>query len=82
MGGGMSHLDTFDPKPEQKDIQGPVGVIDTNVASGVLLARRLVEAARVSWLSFFKSKDDGFVAVRLQLLPNTTSPFRGSGASG
>ena len=32
MGGGMSHIDTFDPKPELKDVQGPVGVIPTNVA--------------------------------------------------
>lgn len=32
MGGGMSHLDTFDPKPDNPAIQGPVKTIDTNVA--------------------------------------------------
>jgi hypothetical protein len=29
MGGGMSHLDTFDTKPSNKDVQGPVESIDT-----------------------------------------------------
>jgi hypothetical protein len=24
MSGGMSHLDTFDPKPRRKDVMGPV----------------------------------------------------------
>lgn len=31
MTGGMSHLDTFDPKPAKKDIMGLTEVIDTNV---------------------------------------------------
>ena len=30
MGGGMSHLDTFDVKPGQS-VQGPTPVVDTNV---------------------------------------------------
>lgn len=30
MNGGMSHLDTFDPKPGKKDVQGPVEVIPTS----------------------------------------------------
>jgi len=30
MGGGMSHLDTFDPKPGE-ETQGPVDALDTNV---------------------------------------------------
>ena len=30
MGGGMSHLDTFDTKPRNKEIQGPVESIDTS----------------------------------------------------
>ena len=31
LSGGMSHIDTFDPKPNWKE-QGPVSTIDTNVA--------------------------------------------------
>lgn len=31
MHGGMSHLDTFDPKPDNKAVQGPVEVIGTKV---------------------------------------------------
>ena len=30
MSGGMSHLDTFDPKPKNKDVQGPVEAIATS----------------------------------------------------
>lgn len=30
MGGGMSHLDTFDTKPGNKDVQGPVESINTS----------------------------------------------------
>ena len=30
MAGGMSHLDTFDPKPDNADVQGPTPVIDSN----------------------------------------------------
>ena len=30
MAGGMSHLDTFDPKPRKKEVQGPVDVIPTS----------------------------------------------------
>jgi len=30
MGGGMSHLDTFDVKPKNKKVQGPVEAIGTN----------------------------------------------------
>lgn len=57
MEGGMSHLDTFDPKPDLKDIQGPVGVIDTNVA-GIrvtenvpLLAKRMDKLAVIRSMS-------------------------------
>ncbi|MCB1209412.1 MAG: DUF1501 domain-containing protein [Verrucomicrobiales bacterium] len=31
MNGGMSHMDTFDPKPAQKDLMGLTETIDTNV---------------------------------------------------
>jgi hypothetical protein len=46
MEGGMSHLDTFDPKPDNKEIQGSTGVIDTSVA-GVKLADNLPQLAAV-----------------------------------
>jgi hypothetical protein len=45
MEGGMSHLDTFDPKPDRKDIQGPVGAIDTNVA-GIRVTEYLPQLAQ------------------------------------
>jgi hypothetical protein len=31
MAGAMSHLDTFDPKPQSPDVQGPVEAIETSV---------------------------------------------------
>jgi len=40
MGGGMSHLDTFDPKPENKEVQGPVSTINTNV-DGIRITENL-----------------------------------------
>lgn len=39
MAGGMSHLDTFDPKPES-DVQGPVKAISTN-ADGIQISEYL-----------------------------------------
>lgn len=45
MSGGMSHIDTFDPKPKQKKIQGPVEVIDTNV-EGIQLTEYLRQTAK------------------------------------
>ena len=44
MSGGMSHLDTFDPKPDNKDVQGPVGAIRTREA-GVRLTEWLPKLA-------------------------------------
>ena len=44
MSGGMSHLDTFDPKPQNKEVQGPTPVINTSAdgiqISGFLLRPR------------------------------------------
>ncbi len=37
MQGGMSHIDTFDTKPDRKDVQGPTVTIPTN-ATGVQLS--------------------------------------------
>ena len=40
MSGAMSHLDTFGPKPNNPDIQGPVKSIPTS-ADGVILSENL-----------------------------------------
>ena len=44
LSGGMSHIDTFDPKPNWKD-QGPVQTIDTNVA-GIQISEYLPSLAK------------------------------------
>lgn len=44
MAGGMTHLDTFDPKPGQ-EVQGPVEAIKTS-ADGIQLSQYLPETAR------------------------------------
>ncbi|MGC6423909.1 MAG: DUF1501 domain-containing protein [Lentimonas sp.] len=44
LAGGMSHIDTFDPKPDWKQ-QGPVDVIDTNV-SGIRVTNNLPQLAK------------------------------------
>lgn len=40
MTGGMSHLDTFDPKPDNKDVMGLTEVVDTKV-DGIRLSSNL-----------------------------------------
>jgi len=46
MGGGPSHIDTFDPKPEAPaDIRGAFGVIPTNV-SGIQISDQLPKLAK------------------------------------
>ena len=45
MTGGMSHLDTFDPKPENKDVMGLTTAIKTN-ADGVQISNYLPLMAR------------------------------------
>lgn len=45
MNGGMSHLDTFDPKPEKKEIMGLTKVINTNV-DGIRVAENIPLIAR------------------------------------
>jgi hypothetical protein len=44
LSGGMSHIDTFDPKPDWKD-QGPVKTINTNVA-GIQISEYLPGLAK------------------------------------
>lgn len=46
MGGAMSHLDTFGPKPDAPDIQGPTKSIPTS-ADGVILSENLPKTAEL-----------------------------------
>ena len=46
MNGGMSHLDTFDPKPRRSEVQGPVKVLDSK-APGVQISEYLPQTATV-----------------------------------
>ncbi|NIP98505.1 MAG: DUF1501 domain-containing protein, partial [Akkermansiaceae bacterium] len=46
MAGGMSHLDTFDPKPRNKEVQGPVEAIPTN--GDFEISQFLPETAKVA----------------------------------
>ena len=45
MSGGMSHLDTWDPKPDNKDVMGLTKTINTNV-DGIRLSENLPLMAR------------------------------------
>jgi hypothetical protein len=47
MAGGMSHLDTFDPKPKKKDVMGKTEAIATK-ADGVQLGHYLRKTAEVA----------------------------------
>jgi hypothetical protein len=47
MSGGMSHLDTFDPKPKKKEVMGPTQTIPTS-ADGVELSGYLPKTAKVA----------------------------------
>src|SRR3954464_7804159 len=46
MSGGMSHVDTFDPKPKKKDVMGKTETISTNV-DGIMLGHYLANTAKV-----------------------------------
>lgn len=45
MSGGMTHIDTFDPKPENSDVMGETTAIDTS-ADGIQLGNWLPETAK------------------------------------
>lgn len=47
MGGGMSHLDTFDPKPKKKDVMGKTETISSK-ADGIMLGHYLPKTAEVT----------------------------------
>jgi hypothetical protein len=46
MSGGMSHIDTFDVKPQNKEVQGPVEAIATK-ADGIQISQYLPKTATV-----------------------------------
>jgi len=46
MSGGMSHLDTFDPKPKKKDVMGPLETISSK-ADDILVGQHLPKTAEV-----------------------------------
>ena len=46
MAGGMSHIDTFDPKPKKKNVMGKTQAI-TSAADGILLGHYLPQTAKV-----------------------------------
>lgn len=46
MGGGMSHIDTFDTKPDNKEVQGPVDSINTT--GDFQISQFLPETAKVA----------------------------------
>ena len=45
MAGGMTHIDTLDPKPENKDVMGETTAIDTS-ADGIQLGHWLPKTAK------------------------------------
>ena len=45
MAGGMTHVDTFDPKPENKDVMGETTAISTT-ADGIQLGNWLPNTAK------------------------------------
>jgi hypothetical protein len=47
MAGGMSHIDTFDPKPKRPDVQGPASVIET-AAPDIQLTKFLPKTAGIA----------------------------------
>ena len=54
MAGGMSHLDTFDPKPDNADVQGPTPVIDSNADNDRSLDDLFITDERMRLTRVFK----------------------------
>ena len=46
MSGGMTHIDTFDPKPKNSDVQGPLKPLQTKVP-GILIGEHLPKLAQL-----------------------------------
>jgi uncharacterized protein (DUF1501 family) len=78
MEGGMSHLDTFDPKPGAAEM-GPMKAIDTNV-DGVKLGEHFVKLARqmdkVAVINSMNSNQGAHA--QGQYLMHTSYPLRGT----
>jgi hypothetical protein len=52
MAGGMTHLDTLDPKPENKEVMGETTAIDTS-ADGIQLGHWLPKTAHMLRLTIY-----------------------------
>ncbi|GHB99442.1 DUF1501 domain-containing protein [Cerasicoccus arenae] len=87
LAGGMSHLDTFDPKPNTKAEYGPVGVIPTNI-DGIQVSEWLPGLAkRMNHLALIRSMtstqgahESGTYFMRTSYAPRGTIQHPGLGA--
>ncbi|WP_309386894.1 DUF1501 domain-containing protein [Cerasicoccus frondis] len=87
LAGGMSHLDTFDPKPQSDSQYGPVGVIPTNV-DGIQVGEWLPGLAqRMNHLALIRSMtstqgahESGTYFMRTSYAPRGTIQHPGLGA--
>ena len=79
MSGGMSHLDTFDPKPGNKDVQGPTPAIDTS-ADNVRISGYLPRtAAMMKHVTLFRGMETNQGAHEQgQYLLHRSYPMRGT----
>lgn len=79
--GGGSHLDTFDPKPEQVDIRGEFAPIDTRIP-GVQFTEHLpLLADRSNQLAIVRSmahRDNRHLSGTHHTLTGSIQPFRGN----
>jgi hypothetical protein len=57
MGGAMSHIDTFDPKPDRPDIQGDVGVVKTKTP-GIVFGEHMTQSGRTTRQTCYCSIND------------------------
>lgn len=68
--GGMSHIDTFDPKPENKTVQGPYVPVNSSV-SGIQLGQYLPltakEMNKIALVRSLTSKEGAHERARYQL---------------
>lgn len=87
LAGGMSHLDTFDPKPQADSKYGPVNVLPTNVA-GIQVSEWLPGLAqRMNHLALIRSMtstqgahESGTYYMRTSYAPRGTIQHPGLGA--
>ena len=79
MSGGMSHLDTFDPKPQNQEVQGPTPVINTS-ADGIQISGFLPKtAAMMRYITLFRGMQTNQGAHEQgQYLLHRSYPMRGT----